>query len=132
MSRMIAFTLIGLFTASTLCATDVDKYPPGQKPFHSPKAPLPNGVFAPDACYGFHATRWTPWNQVCGNCTAAGAPLTQSCTSGSCNSGSSGAIIIFDTPTASPILTPSQPLPGTTTPAPESTNLNKPMPPVKK
>jgi len=127
MSRMIASTLLGLFTVGTLCATDVDKYPPGQKPFHSPKAPVPNGVFAPDACYGFHATRWTPWTQACGNCNATGAPLTQSCT----NAGS-GAIIIFDDLPASPIVTPSRPLPGTTTPAPESINLNKPMPPVKK
>ncbi|MFT3879828.1 MAG: hypothetical protein QM703_09230 [Gemmatales bacterium] len=127
MSRMIAFTLLGLFTVSTLCATDVDKYPPGQKPFHSPKAPVPNGVFAPDACYGFHATRWTPWNQVCSNCTATGAPLTQSCTNSGC-----GAIIIFDDLPSAPVITQTKPLPGTTTPAPESTNLNKPMPPVRK
>lgn len=127
MSRMMTSTLLGLFTVCSIFATDVDKYPPGQKPFHSPKAPVPNGVFAPDACYGFHATRWTPWNQACGNCNATGQPLTQSCTSSS-----SGAIIIFDALPAAPIVAPSQPLPGTTAPAPESTNLNKPMPPVKR
>lgn len=127
MLRMIAFTLLGLFTVRALCATDVDKYPPGQKPFHSPKAPVPDGVFAANSCYGFHTTRWTPWNQACGNCNAAGAPLTQSCTNG----GSDG-MIIFDAPPLSPVLMPSQTFPGATIPAPESTNLNKPMPPVKK
>jgi hypothetical protein len=127
MSMMIACTLLGLFTFSTLCASDVDQYPPGEKPFHSPKAPTPNGVFASDACYGFHTTKWTPWNQACGNCGTTGTPLTQSCTSSA-----PAAMIYFDPLPETPASAPLKIAPGTTTPAPESPSLNMPMPPVKK
>lgn len=127
MSRMITCLILGWFTVSTVCATDVGKYPPGQKPFHSPKAPVPNGVFATDVCYGFHATKWTPWNQACANCGSSGSSLTQSCTSSA-----SSAIIFFDGPTSMPAAAPLKTVPGATAPAPESNQLNMPMPPVKK
>ena len=122
MSRMIACLFLGILTAQALCASDVEKYPPGQNPFHSPKAPVPNGVFASDACYGYHVTKWTPWHQACGSCTT-GTTLAQSCTPNTPK-----AIIIYDSPAA----TPAPPAPGAIAPAPESPALNKPMPPVKK
>ena len=115
MSRMTTTALLALIAFGLLHATDVDKYPPGQKPFHSPKAPVPNGVLAPDACFGFHATRWTPWNYACNNGTATPS-VGQSCTNNK-------AIIIFEEPSAV------KNSPSTLAPAPEST---KPMPPAKK
>ena len=60
-------------------------YPPGQKPFHPPKAPQPAGVLA-DTCFGYFPTRWTPWTASCtvGPCGAGCLPGPQS------------SVVIFD------------------------------------
>lgn len=116
MSRMIIGMLLGLVVTSSLDATDVDKFRPGHKPFQAPKAPLPNGVFAADTCFGFHATRWTPWHGACHDSGAMAPPIGQSCTN--------KAIILFEEPSAVKSAQPSRMLP-----APEA---SKPMPPPKK
>lgn len=122
MSRMIAASLLTLFAVSMLLATDVDKYPPGHKPFHSPKAPCPNGVLGDDTCFGHYATRWTPWNAACNQC---GVPMTTTQIGQSVTQGNA-AIILWDTPLST---APSATIPSTMVPAPESV---KPMPPAKK
>lgn len=116
MSRMMIGACLVMFSLGATHANDVDKYPPGHKPFNAPKAPLPNGVFAPDSCFGYHATRWTPWCTACTNCGATES-ITQSCTN--------KAIILFETPSTSKAM----PAPAKTVPAPETI---KPMPPVQK
>lgn len=120
MSRMIACLWLGCIAAGTLQANDPLSYPPGQRPFHSPKAPQPTGVLAPDACFGFHATRWTPWNAACSN-SASGVPFEQSCTA-------SKGIILFE---EAPATTSAPSSKTQLLPAPES-RTPKPMPPVKK
>lgn len=113
----MTFSLVSaLLTVGLLHATDVGMFPPGHKPFHSPKAPQPNGVLAADACFGFHATRWTPWYGACAQVEGS-AKVGQSCTN--------KAIILFEEPSA----VKSAPAPSAIAPAPEA---NKPMPPAKK
>lgn len=127
MSRKIACLSWALLVTGLGWANDPEILPPGHKPFHSPKAPTPNGVFAQNACFGYHGTRWTPWNAACGNCVAmAPAPVGQSCTS--------SAIIFFDdvpATTTAPATVSATPR-SVVMPAPESNAVAKPMPPVKK
>lgn len=116
MSRMIFVSLLGLAVTGTLAATDVDKFRPGHKPFHAPKAPLPNAVFAAESCFGYHATRWTPWHGACHDSGAMAPPVGHSC--------ANKAIILFEEPSAVKSAQPSALMP-----APET---SKPMPPAKK
>jgi hypothetical protein len=91
MTRMLFAAMLTLSTATFLLANDVDTYPPGQKPFHAPKAPQPNGVLAPGVCFGYHATKWMPWGAACaGQGVVKPAEIGKSCTS--------SAIILFDEP----------------------------------
>src|ERR1051325_10070472 len=63
MSRTILLVLTSLTLVGLLHATDIEKYQPGAKPFHRPKSPQPVGVLTD--CFGYHTTKWTPWNAAC-------------------------------------------------------------------
>jgi hypothetical protein len=70
---MTMLALAGLMISGLAQASDLEKYPPGAKPFHTPKSPQPVGVLT--NCYGYHPTNWTPWQVACtepaGNCAPA-------------------------------------------------------------
>lgn len=113
MTRMSWTALAIVATTLPLIADDVNCCPPGHKPFHTPKAPQPNGVLAPDVCFGYHATKWMPWGAACAQQNIKTTEVTKSCTS--------SAIILFDQPSTS--TAPSQ---G------KVTDMVKPMPPAKR
>lgn len=115
MSRMMFSLMLFTGVLQTGYCTDVDKYPPGHKPFHSPKAPQPNGVLAVNSCFGYHATRWTPWGAACTGQAAQPAEIGKSCMS--------IAIILYEKPETKPA--PSRVI----VPAPEQV---RPMPPVNR
>lgn len=128
MSRMtFCLAMIAIF-ASHAQATDVSKYPPGQKPYARPKAPCPNGVLAEEACFGYFNTKWTQWHQACGPEVATGQAVSRQ----SSNCCASKGIILFEADSTA------KPAPSQTVvkPAPESIPPSavppKPMPPVKK
>ena len=118
MSRMTVSLMLGLLALSTTLASDVNNYRPGYKPFCPPRAPQPTGVLS--ACFGFHATRWTPWQASCGDTQPTAPPPGGQ----SCNTSNSKAIVLFE----------NAPAPATAPqamPAPAAGSV-KPMPPVKK
>lgn len=115
MTRMLLASLVTLLLTQLASATDSCITPYGKRPFSSPKAPCPNGVLAPGVCFGYHATRWTPWQLACQDCGAAVSQVATGTTV------STKGIILFEQP--------AKPAPATQlVPSPEQV---KPMPPVR-
>ncbi len=116
MSRMVVASFMTVLLIQMAmaddCVTPIRSY--GQRPFSNPKAPCPNGVMAPGVCFGYHATRWTPWQLACQDC---GAVVAQTATS---TPVSNKGIILFEQGKA--------PSAGQLMPSPEQV---KPMPPVR-
>lgn len=117
MSRMIVASFITVLLTQVVladdCVTPIRSY--GQRPFNNPKAPCPNGVMAPGVCFGYHGTRWTPWQLACQDC---GTVVVQS---GPGTPVSNKGIILFEQSAKVPAA-------GQLVPSPEQA---KPMPPVR-
>jgi len=137
MSRKILGIALLSMVATNAWATDACKYPPGQKPYCRPRGPCPNGVLAPEACFGYFNTKWTQWNQACGPEVASG----HSVTGHSCTDCASKGIILFESDSAAkqaPSQTVVKPAPEAVPqsappkPMPQEPVPPKPMPPVKK
>ena len=100
-------TLAGLMISGLTQASDLEKYQPGAKPFHTHKTPQPVGQLT--NCFGYHPTCWTPWHAAC---TEPAAPCAPTVANPPCNN---KTIILFDrTPEKAPApsKTPSAPLPA--------------------
>lgn len=115
MTRMLLASLMTLLLTQMVSATDNCITPYGKRPFSAPKAPCPNGVLASGVCFGYHATRWTPWLLACQDCGATVAQVAQG------TQASTKGIILFEQPART---APASQL----VPSPEQV---KPMPPVR-